>query len=138
MDTLSFQEKSLWVMLVSLVGAYGSYFKHVLPGHGRDVRPDQIGEFIGSVVLLIVLTIIGHILIALGERRTEPDERDRLIALKGARAAGFVLATGVFASLCAAVAIPGNFAFTHVLLAFWVLSQMTEYAWQLALYRRGS
>lgn len=60
-----------------------------------------------------------------------------MIALKGTRNGSFVLATGVFVALCAAVFTNGNFVFTHVLLGFWVLAQLVEIASQLHLYRRG-
>jgi hypothetical protein len=76
--------------------------------------------------------------IAIVDRRSETDERDRLIGLKGARNGSVVLATGVFCSLCLAVLTTGNFVFTHVLLAFWVAAQLVEYGSQLILYRRGA
>jgi hypothetical protein len=91
-----------------------------------------------AVVLLVVLQIAGHIVMTIVDRRTETDERDRLIALKGTRNAAYVLATGVFLSLNAAVLTQGNFVFTHVLLASWVLAQLTETGSQLAMYRRGA
>ena len=47
-----------------------------------------------------------------------------------------MLATGVFFALCAALLTQGNFVFTHVLLAFWVLAQLMQIGSQLFLYRR--
>lgn len=135
---LSFQEKSLWLMLVSLVVAFSFYFMTVLPTHGAEVMPHQVVLFVLAVVMLVIMAIVGHILIALVDRRARTDERDRLISLKGSRNAGFVLATGVFTALCTAVLVKGNFAFTHVLLASWVLAQLVEIGSQLFLYRRGS
>ena len=70
--------------------------------------------------------------------RYHEDERDELIALKGSRNGAYVLAAGVFFALCAAVFIPGNFAFTHLLLGFWVLAQLVEIGSQLVMYRRGA
>ncbi len=138
MGSLSFQEKSLWLMFLSLVGVFGFYFATVLPAHTLDVQPGQIARFVMVVVWLVVLQVVGNILIVVVDRRTQTDERDRLIGLKGARNGGFVLATGAFFALCAAVLTRGNFVFTHVLLAFWVLAQLVEIGSQLTLYRRGA
>ncbi|HEU4883576.1 MAG TPA: hypothetical protein VFT45_15055 [Longimicrobium sp.] len=135
---LSFQEKSLWLMFVSLVAGFGFYFMTVLPPDAADVLPQQVLLFAVAVVMLVILQIAGHIVIALVDRRTETDERDRLIGLKGTRNAGYVLATGVFFALCAAMVTEGNFVFTHLLLAFWVLAQLVDIGSQLFLYRRGS
>jgi hypothetical protein len=133
---LSFQEKSLWLLFLSLCAAFGAYFASVLPGHGREVAPQQLVTFVAVVVLLVIAQIIGHILIAVFDRRATTDERDRLISLKGSRYGSWVLATGVFFSLVAGVHIPGNFAFTHLLLASWVVAQLVEIGSQLYLYRR--
>jgi hypothetical protein len=125
-------------MFASLIAAFGFYFRAVLPTRTANVLPHQVVLFVVAVVLLVVLQIAGHIVMAIVDRRTETDERDRLIALKGTRNAAYVLATGVFLSLNAAVLTQGNFVFTHVLLASWVLAQLTETGSQLAMYRRGA
>ncbi len=134
---LSFQEKSLWLMGVSLVAVFGFYFASVLPSEAANVMPQDVARFLLAVVVLVVIQIAGHIVIAIVDRRSTSDERDTLIQLKGMRNAGYVLATGVFSALCLAVASEGNFAFTHVLLAFWVVAQLVEIGSQLVLYRRG-
>lgn len=136
---LSFQEKSLWLMFVSLVGVFGFYFVTVLPTDAVNVMPQQVALFVLAVVMLVIMQIVGHIVIAVVDRRhTETDERDRLIELKGTRTAAYVLATGVFFALCAALLTKGNFVFTHLLLGFWVLAQLVEIGSQLFLYRRGA
>ena len=135
---LSFQEKSLWLMFVSLVGCYGFYFAMVLPPDATSIRPEQVVVFALAVVFQVVLLIVGHAVIAILDRRVTADERDRLIALKGARNTGFVLATGVCCSLWLAVITSGNFVFTHVLLAFWVLAELVGIGTQLYLHRRGA
>jgi hypothetical protein len=133
---LSFQEKSLWLMLMSLIGVFAFYFASVLPMGAVDVLPQQVALFVVAVVMLVMTQIIGHVLIVLVDRRLETDERDRLIELKGMRNSAYVLASGVFIALCTALVTPGNFVFTHVLLAFWVLAQLMQIASQLFLYRR--
>jgi hypothetical protein len=135
---LSFQEKSLWLMLVSLVGCFGFYFAMVLPPGETYIRPEQVVLFAVAVGFLVVVQIVGHAVIAILDRRTETDERDRLIALKGSRYASYVLGTGVCCALWLAVITVGNFLFTHVLLAFWVLAELVGIAAQLVLHRRGA
>ena len=135
---LSFREKSLWLMFVTLAACFGFYFVTVLPAGAADVLPQQVILFIVAIVLLVIVQVVGHILIAIVDRRDETDERDRLIELKGTRNAAYVLATGVFLSLCAAMVTDGNFVFTHLLLGSWVLAQLVEIGSQLFLYKRGS
>ena len=65
------------------------------------------------------------------------DERDRLIALRGERVGGYVLAVGVFAGLVLAMAEAGSFWIAHALLLAWVLAELTDGAVQIVLYRRG-
>ena len=136
--SLSFQEKSLWVMLVGLVAAFSFYFASVLPTSAVNVMPEQVVYFVLAVVFLVITQIVGHIIIATMDRRSERDERDRLIALKGIRNGDYVLATGVFLALCVALLTNGNFVFTHVLLGAWVVAQLVEIGSQLFLYRRGA
>lgn len=136
---LSFQEKSLWLMFVSLIATMGFYFHFALTVRlpTENVGPLHVGLFAAAVVILVIMQIVGHILIAIVDRRSETDERDHLIELKGTRNAAYVLATGVFLTLSAALVFEGNFVVTHLLLGFWVLSQLVEIASQLVLYRRG-
>lgn len=135
---MSFQEKSLWLMLISLTAGFGFYFMSALPFRTGDVMPHQVFVFGTAVALLVVISVVGHIAIAVVDRRTETDERDTLIALKGMRNGAYVLATGVFLSICVSLVIPGNFMFTHVLLTFWVLAHLVEISSQLFMHRRGA
>lgn len=134
----SFQEKSLAVTFLALIIAFGFYVAHALPMASPHVLPHQVGLFVVAVIVLVVSQVVGHLIVAVVDRRDQSDERDRLIGLKGTRNGAFVLAVGVFGALCAALVVPGNFVFMHVLLAAWVLAQLVEIASQLYLYRRGA
>lgn len=140
---MTFQEKSLWVTLAGLLVAFGAYswlaWASILPTPmARDLMPHQAGLFIATTVLLVVILVAGHIAIAVIDRRTEADERDRWIGLQGSRWGGFVLACGVFGALCTALMTEGNAVMAHVLLGSWVLAQGVEIVSQLVLYRRGA
>lgn len=135
---LTFEEKSLWVLFLGLLGVYGYYFSMVLPTDALNVMPQHKVLFAMAVAYLVASQVVGHILIAIVDPRDETDERDRLIELKGTRVGSWVLAAGVFITLVVAVQTEGNFLFTHVLLGSWVLSQLVEIGSQLYLYRRGT
>lgn len=140
--SISFREKSLWLLLVSLCVAFVVYFAFALSNASAQVEPTQVAEFIGIIVVLVVVQIVGHALLGIASRRElaakiQTDERDALVRLKSSRLSSYVLVAGVFFSLCVGVLMSGNFVFVHVLLAFWILAQATEYATQLVLYRRG-
>lgn len=139
---MSFREKSQWIVIAALVAVYGAYFVAALPAAGRDVAPADMGRFVLAVLALVLVQAAGHALLAIAARRelargVQRDERDAWIDLRGTRVGAHVLAVGVFAALCTALWVPGNFAFMHVLLAFWVASHMAGAATQLVLYRRG-
>lgn len=134
---MTFQEKSLWVQVAGLVGVFSLYFWFALPAATVNVQPSHMAQFVGAVVMLVIFQVAGHLLIVMLDRRTETDERDRWFSHMGAKVSGLVLASGVFLALCLAVLTEGNFIFTHVLLAFWVLAQISQNLVQLILYRRS-
>ena len=61
---MSFQEKSLWLLFVSLLGIFGYYFAVVIPAKAIDVMPWHIGFFVALVVLLVLIQISGSIIAA--------------------------------------------------------------------------
>lgn len=143
MSSMTFQEKSQWVMLAGLLIAFGGYFKSawltLYPTPvAKDILPSQAGLFMAATALLVVILVVGHILVVIVNRDTETDERDRMIEMKGERYGSWVLASGVFFSLCTAVFTEGNAAMAHILLGFWVLAQMVENLSQIIMYRRDS
>jgi hypothetical protein len=84
-----------------------------------------------------VILVAGHVVMAVLDRRTDADERDRSIELRGGKYGSYVLATGVFLALCTAPVTEGNAVMAHVLLGSWVLAQGVEIISQLVIYRRG-
>ena len=135
---VSFREKTLWLMFVGLVVIFTFYFATVLPSNATNVRPQHMAMFALAVVILAIMAVVGHIAIAIVDRRTATDEREHLIELKGKRNASYVMATGVFLALCIPLLTTGTFLFTQVLLGFWVLAQLVEIGSQLFLLRQGA
>jgi hypothetical protein len=139
---MSFQEKSLALQMVSLVAVFGSYFVWVWPRRTERLESIQIAAFVTVLMALVLLQIVGHSLLAIASRKElsrtiQTDERDAMIRLRALRISSWILASGVFLSLCIAALTPGNFAFTHILLAFWVIAQLIELLSQWFDYRRG-
>ena len=140
---MSFREKSQWVVLVTVVAVYASYFADVLPGHGADVAPGDIARFGCAVAALVMLQIVGQAVLAAASRRElarglQQDERDTRIDLRASRISSHVLAVGVVTALVIALQVPGNFVFVHVLFGALVLSHACEVATRIVLYRRGA
>lgn len=136
---VSFAEKSSWVTLVTVTAVFVAYFAAALPvQNGTDVGPVRVIWLVLAVVALALTQAAGHAVLAVLDRRTDTDERGRLIELRGVRNGAYVLATAVFTALCAAIATDGNAIFVHVLLAGWVAAQLVETGSQLVLYRRLS
>lgn len=138
----SFQEKSLWLVMLSLIAGFIWYFSHALQIKSEQLLAPHIVLFVVMVVFVIIAQIVGNILFAIAHHRelargVQQDERDRLIRWKAQSLASYVLGAGVALSLAASILVPGNFVFTHVLLAFWAASQVLALALQLYFYQRG-
>ena len=56
---LTFQEKSLWVSLLSIGALYGYYFYEVASGAQEPSLSAMLWTMIGIIVLLIVVGLIG-------------------------------------------------------------------------------
>ncbi len=135
---LSFQEKSIWSVLVSLLVVFGFYFYLISVA---AMTPSQgLGLFIFAVVALVVMLAILHIGIALCNIRSatqDGDERDTLIELQAIRISSTVLAVGALlsASMWMTDTTPLNMA--NAILLSLVVSEIVQCVVQLVYYRRG-
>lgn len=136
---LTFQEKSLWLMFVSITLVFATYFVFAIDHASANVLPQHIMEFGIAVVALVVIAIVGHTLIAIVDRPAGlEDERQKLIQLKGKRNGSYVLGVGLLAAMGTALQFHGNFVFVHTAFAFLVLGALADVGTQLYLYRRMS
>ena len=98
---LSFQEKTLWGSLLSLLLVSGWYFpttwELVQLDPGLPTAP-LVFVTVVAIVLLVVIQIAYHIVLAvMAPSRDGPlDERERLISQRAGNISGLVLGAGVF------------------------------------------
>lgn len=135
----SFEEKSVWIMLLGLVLTFGLYFlaAGLLLAQGVTAVPAYAPFLIGAVVLLILISIAGHVVVALTARADGADERDRLISWRAEHNASWVLGAGAFAAVVAlALPVERVWIANGLLLALF-LSEVLKHVLQLVYYRRG-
>lgn len=97
MSSMSFQEKSAWGTLISLLVVGALYASSLL----NLWRADQLhlastfGLTVGFTILLVIVLVGYHILVAAITGAQDEDERDKLIGWRAGSAGGFVLGFGV-------------------------------------------
>ena len=134
---LTFREKSLWVQVVSTIVLYAYYFWRAVSIGDGD--PGQAGALFGGVVVvMIVVQIIVHTVLARHRRPEDADERDRRVAIRGARNAYYVLMAGVWGALGLIAMTAKPFWVAHAALLAIVIAELVRCASQLVYYRRGA
>lgn len=135
----SFEERSAWIQLVALslvmVGYFGLAVRMMTAG------VTTLGPFVPlfgvATVALIAVLVVAHVVAAVLDRPSDPDERDRVIEWRAESRSGWLLATGMLAAVAAMVAeVPAVWT-AHLLLLSLFLSQILKLALQLVDYRRG-
>ncbi len=141
----SYAEKSAWVMLATLLAAFGWYFY----SHGGALMAgsltfgDMLGAMIGLVVLIVVVEVTFHVMLGIEAAHdsrlselTETDERDDLIDVKSERFASYILSSGAIGGIFSAAFLSPVLT-AHVLLLTLVTAEVVKLVSQLAYYRRG-
>ncbi len=139
MPSLSYQEKSLYGELLADAAVFVPYFVLL-----HTQRP-TINMIAGALTLLIVAQIVLQSVIAIATRNRLKDERDRLIRLRGYRAAyvtvvAFMLTGmgGLWLHTALGQLNPAHMAlhFLSVFFAVLILAELVKTATQLIAYRR--
>ncbi|WP_300390049.1 hypothetical protein [Henriciella sp.] len=139
---MSFHEKSAWVMALVLLAGAGFYFGTVadMSTELGIVAPPVLPVVVIYIVAIIVLSIVGHIAVAVSkpsEADDTMDERDRIIASRAGSFSGVLLGVGVITGLGHYLFYyDGNLLF-HMALGALMLAQFGEYAARIVMYRRG-
>ncbi len=142
--TMSFRETSAWISLVSLLAVFGFYFAVV--GQAIDAEPEPIlflGEYIGAVVLLVIVQVTLAIIAAVatrasgGEVEAALDEREKLIELKAGRFGyAIVLGGAVMVTGAISLGLPGYWTANALVLAV-ALGELVRFGAQIVYYRLG-
>ncbi|MBC7772642.1 MAG: hypothetical protein H7210_09130 [Pyrinomonadaceae bacterium] len=135
----SFEEKSVWVQLVSLVLVLGAYFtvSGIMLASGVRVLVPYVPVFMSAVILLVVVLGLGHAVAAVMGKPERRDERDRLIGWRAESNSSWLLAAGVFFAITALVFQVDTVWVAHLLLASMFASEVLKLLLQLRYYRRG-
>lgn len=135
----SFEERSVWVQLVSLLTVLGGYF--VVSGWMLFRGVERIGPyvplFMAATVLLVIVLVVGHIVAAVIGKAERRDERDRLIGWRAESNSSWLLGAGVFSALTALAFGVQPVWIAHLLLASLFTSEVLKLSLQVVYYRRG-
>ena len=138
----SFEEKSVWIQLLSLIVVFGSYFfiaLRMILGGITNIKAFIPLFFIATVILIIII-IAGHIVAAIVHHKDKPDqrdERDRLVAWRSESNSAWILGTGILVALIGLVLSVQTVWIANLLLFFLFLSEIVNNLFQIFYYRRG-
>lgn len=137
--SLSFEEKSVWIQLVSVAIALGAYFAVAATMHanGVDILIPYMPLLVLAVVVIVVINVAGHIVAAITGRPEKRDERDRLITWRAESNSGWILAVGAMGAITAMLFGLGDVLVAHILLASLFIAEIVGFTLQLVYYRRG-
>ena len=140
MPSLSYQERSLYGALVANLAVFIPYFVLI-----HKAPHPSLNLIAGAITLLILAQIVLQSIIAIATRNRMTDERDRLIELRGYRAA-YITVVGVMMLGMAALWLHSTFGhlnpahmalhFLSVFFATLMLAEIVKTITQLAAYRR--
>lgn len=139
---MSFREKTAWVMSVILTLGGLFYFNKIVKASLAlgDTSPPVISFVITYVVVIVIASIVAMSVVssqAPEEAEAPADERERRIQDRAGNWSGYVLAFGIATALFHFwVHRDGNMLF-HLSFASLMVSQVSDYALQIWLYRRG-
>lgn len=139
---MPFREKSAWLMALSLALASVAYAVAVAGmsnAVGRLVPP-LVPLVVAFTVVLTALAAGSHIVIALlapKDAVAGADERERTISQRAGAWSGYVFATGVALALGQYLFVRSGDVLFYLVFGSWVLAQLSEYVFEIALYRRA-
>lgn len=138
--TVSYKELSAWIMSGALLlsgGLYAYILKTIWNQTGEWVVP--LVPFVAMTVVLVVLSIFGHLIgaILMRSRANEAsDERDKAIRQRAGYFSGYILGASVLIVLLATMLNPNGFFIFHAIFACVLLSQIAEYVLQIVFFRQ--
>ena len=139
---MSFHEKSAWAMAGILIAGLCFYVSTVarMSVGLEGLAPPVLPVVVVYIIVIVGLSILGHILIAItrpSEADDTMDERDKLIAARAGNIAGVLLGLGILGGLAIYLfTYDGNQLFQTVFVSLRV-AQIAEYGARIVYYRGG-
>ena len=137
---MPFQEKSAWVMSVSLIlgGAYYFGIVKTITAEIGQLAPPILPTVVLYTVILVVISIVGHIAISIltpREADAPLDEREKAIFQRASHLSGYLLGAGVLLSLGVYLFSYSGDALFYGVFASLMISQLAEYVFRILFYR---
>jgi len=137
---MAFQEKSAWVMSVSLVlgGLYYFGVVKTITAEIGQLAPPFMPTLVLYTIILVVVAIVGHIAIAvLGPKEANAplDEREKAIFHRASHLSGYLFGAGVLLSLGVYLYSYSGDALFYGVFASLMISQLAEYVFRILFYR---
>jgi hypothetical protein len=138
---MPFREKSAWLMSAALTLVSAGYAAIVInmSQYMERLAPPHIPLIVVYTMALAILATASHVLIAVlapKDAVAPADERDRAIAARAGAWSGYVFATGVALALGDYLVVHNGDALFYGVFATWIVAQLSQYAFQIVLYRR--
>ncbi|MDA1075048.1 MAG: hypothetical protein O3A63_09865 [Proteobacteria bacterium] len=138
-SSMAFKEKSAFLVLLALLVVFTGYYS-ILLSAGLGV---SVGVFIGSVVMLVIIMIIGHAALALFHAPVEEvdqalDERDVAVERLSIRNAYYLLLAGIWVIPVMALADLSGLLIANAAFAVILISELVYYTSMVTYYRRGA
>lgn len=140
----AFREKSIVIQVVSILVVY-AFFGARLWGFWDQPSVSaaaagaiMVFALIGITICMIIINIAAHVALAFYAIPETPDERDRVIGLRGSRNAYGVLTVGIWCVLCLAVAGVPHGALLYAIMGAFALAELVRLGSQLLYYRLGT
>ena len=135
----SFEEKSVWIQLVSMLLVMTGYLfvaGRMLASGVDAVAPFFIVFIVASVAMVVIL-VVGHIVAALTGPADPADERDRQIGWRAESRSSWVLGASVLIAVAALSLGLSTAWIANLLMVSMFVSEVLKYTLQLWYYRRG-
>lgn len=137
---MAFQEKSAWVMSVSLVlgGIYYFGVVKTITTEIGQLAPPILPTLVLYTIILIVIAVVGHIAIAIlapKEANAPLDEREKAIFHRASHLSGYLFGGGVLLSLSVYLYTYSGDALFYGVFASLMISQLAEYVFRILFYR---
>lgn len=135
----SFEEKSAWIQLLSLLVTLAGYFAAAGPiiRSGERELIAFAPLFTVAVIVLVVILIVGYAAVSVRGVSPGRDERDQWIAWKAGSISASILGCGLVIALTGMTHAVENVLIGHFLLLVLFLSEVMKRILQILYYRRG-